>query len=331
MGATRRSSTRSARAAARPRAGPRRRRTGPGPAGAASAARALTLCTLAGPDGPSLGVRTEAGILDVARAARARRVRVPATPDDVVRGEDLAGLTRLLARDARTGRFFVPEGDARFGPCITSPEKIVMMGFNYHRHVAEVRAEKPAFPVFFNKYNNALLGHGGTIRLPTGVAAKFDYEAELVLVIGREARDVPPAEALSYVWGYATGNDFSARDLQFKTSQFMLGKTSDGFAPLGPWLVPAQDVPDPQDLRIECRVNGELRQSSSTRDMIFSCAELVSYASRHFTLKPCDLLFTGTPEGVILGKPEAEQVWLAPGDRIATVVGDLGELRFDLA
>ncbi|HSN13500.1 MAG TPA: fumarylacetoacetate hydrolase family protein [Anaeromyxobacteraceae bacterium] len=267
----------------------------------------------------------------MARAARALRVRAPATPDDVVRGKDLAGLAALLARGATTRRFLVREEDARFGPCITSPEKILMMGFNYHGHVAEVRGERPASPVFFNKFNNALLGHGGTIHLPTGVARKFDHEAELVVVIGREAHDVPAAEALAYVWGYATGNDFSARDLQFKTSQFMLGKTSDGFAPLGPWLVPAREVPDPQALRIECRVNGELRQSSSTSDMIFSCAELVSYASRHFTLRPCDLLFTGTPQGVILGKPESEQVWLAPGDRISTIVGDLGELRFDLA
>ncbi len=293
-------------------------------------ASALTLCSLAGPRGPSLGVRTEGGILDVARAASALHVAAPSTPDDVVRGTRLAGLRKLLASRG-TSRFIVPEGEARFGPCIAGPEKILMMGFNYRRHIAEVGGQVPASPVFFGKFANALLGHGGTIRLPTKEATKFDYEAELVVVIGMEARDVAPEDALSHVWGYATGNDFSARDLQFRTSQFLLGKTCDGFAPLGPWLVSADQVRDPQDLKIECRVNGELRQSSSTSDMVFSCAQLVSYASRHFTLKPCDLIFTGTPEGVILGKPEAERVWLAAGDRISTVVGDLGELRFDLA
>ncbi len=298
-------------------------------------ARGLTLCTLQGEGGaPSLGVRTKAGILDVSLAAKARRVAAPATPDDVVHGRNLEGLRKLVADEAGTKRFLVAEKDARFGPCVTNPEKIIMLGFNYKKHVAEVHVPVPTTPVFFNKYDNALLGHRGTIHLPTKVAKKFDYEVELVVVLGRTARDVPREDALSYVWGYATGNDFSARDLQFKdgkSSQFMLGKTSDGFAPLGPWLVSADQVGDPQDLKLWCRVNGEVRQSSSTSDMIFSCAEIVSYASRHFTLRPGDVIFTGTPEGVILGKPEPEQVWLKAGDKLSTEIEKLGELLFDLA
>jgi len=186
-------------------------------------------------------------------------------------------------------------------------------------------------PALFNKYNNALLGHEGVLQLPSKVASQFDYEAELVVVIGKRARDVSARDAPSYVFGYCNGNDFSARDLQFKTSQFMSGKCSDGFAPLGPWLVGAKRVPDPQRLRIECRVNGELRQSSSTSDMIFSCADLVSFASGIMTLEPGDLIFTGTPEGVILGKPEGERVWLVAGDRITTAIEGLGELVFTLA
>ncbi len=148
------------------------------------------------------------------------------------------------------------------------------------------------------------------------------------------AHQVSEAEALGHVFGYATGNDFSARDLQFrdgKASQFMLGKTSDGFLPVGPWLVGADLVADPQKLAIECRVNGEQRQSSNTSDMIFSCAQIISYASQVFTLVPGDLISTGTPEGVILGKPEAQQVWLKAGDKIACSVEKLGELSFDLA
>ena len=306
------------------------KRSGATPAQAS--ARGLTLCTILGKTGPSLGVRTGHGILDVARAARARRVRAPLSVDDVLRGSDLAGLLRLVA-DAERGKkgFLLDENAVAFGPCVIRPEKIVMMGFNYRRHCAEVKLPVPATPTFFNKFNNSLLGHGGTIHLPVKVAKAFDYEAELVVVMGKTARDVSPADALAHVFGYCTGNDFSARDLQFKTSQFMLGKSCDGFAPIGPWLVGADLVGDPQKLRIECRVNGEPRQSSNTDDMIFSCAELVSYASQHMTLQPGDLLFTGTPEGVIQGRPEAERVWLKAGDEISTEVEKLGELRFRLA
>jgi 2-keto-4-pentenoate hydratase/2-oxohepta-3-ene-1,7-dioic acid hydratase in catechol pathway len=224
--------------------------------------------------------------------------------------------------------------EAQFGPCITRPEKILMLGYNYRRHAMEAGVPIPKAPVLFNKYNNALAGHGSTIKLPTKVAAKFDYEVELQVIIGKTAHQVSEAEALDYVFGYATGNDFSARDLQFrdgKASQFMIGKTSDGFMPVGPWLVGAELVGNPQKLALECRVNGEKRQSSNTDDMIFTCAQIVSYASQIFTLKPGDLISTGTPEGVVLGKPEAQQVWLKPGDKVACSVEKLGELRFDLA
>ena len=292
----------------------------------------FTLCSIDDGGRLSLGVRTPRGILDVRRAAQGRGMAVPATPDEVIRGTNLAGLQALLA-EAAAGKTTAlrDEKEIRFGPCITDPEKIIMMGVNYRKHVAEVKVPVPTSPLFFNKYNNALLGHGGTIRLPTRVAKQFDYEVELVVVIGKTAAGVSPAEALSHVWGYCTGNDFSARDLQFKTSQFMIGKTSDGFAPIGPWLVSADQVGDPQQLKLECRVNGEVRQSSNTNDMIFPCAELVSYASQIMTLRPGDIIFTGTPEGVILGKPEAQRVWLKAGDRISTEIEKLGELRFDLA
>lgn len=278
----------------------------------------------------ALGVRTQAGILDVGAVGRARGIEVPRTTDDFVRGQHLASVRALLTA-GDLDSFLVPEQRVTFGPCVASPEKIVMVGLNYRRHCEEIGLALPTTPTLFSKYNNALLGHGGTIQLPVKVSSQFDYEAELVVVLGRTARDVPEADALAHVFGYCSGNDFSARDLQTRTSQFLLGKTSDGFAPVGPWLVTADEVPDPQALSIECRVNGEVRQSSSTRDMVFGCAQLVSYASRHMTLKPGDVIFTGTPEGVIQGKPEAERVWLKPGDEIATTIGDLGELRFDLA
>jgi 2-keto-4-pentenoate hydratase/2-oxohepta-3-ene-1,7-dioic acid hydratase in catechol pathway len=294
--------------------------------------RELTLCTMQRAGQLTLGVRVDGGVLDVRAAAAARGLRAPLTVEAALRGEDLDGLRELVGAAQRGDRAsVVPERDVVFGPCVTRPEKIIMMGMNYRKHCEETKIPPPAVPALFNKYANALLGHGGTLHLPSKVASQFDYESELVVVIGRRARDVAAKDALSCVFGYCNGNDFSARDLQFKTSQFMNGKCSDGFAPLGPWLVGAARVPDPQRLRIECRVNGELRQSSSTSDMIFTCADLVSFASSIMTLAPGDLIFTGTPEGVILGKPEAERVWLKAGDRVTTAIEELGELTFTLA
>ncbi len=260
----------------------------------------------------------------------------------VKQGDKIAVYDGLSTDDIVTGRRQLPgqkkartiaEKDAKFAPCLLAPQKIIMLGFNYRRHAMEVGVPIPKAPVLFNKYNNAINAHGSTIALPSKVAKKFDYEVELQVIIGKTAHEVSEADALNYVFGYATGNDLSARDLQFrdgKASQFMLGKTSDGFMPIGPWLVGADVVGDPQKLRIECRVNGEQRQDSNTSDMIFSCAQIVSYISQHFTLNPGDLISTGTPEGVITGKPEAQQVWLKAGDKIACSIEKLGELRFDL-
>jgi 2-keto-4-pentenoate hydratase/2-oxohepta-3-ene-1,7-dioic acid hydratase in catechol pathway len=134
---------------------------------------------------------------------------------------------------------------------------------------------------------------------------------------------------LKYVFGYATGNDFTARDLQSRSSQWLLGKTLDGSGPVGPWLVTADQV-DGDNLKIECRVNGQIRQSSNTADMLFNCRQLVSYVSKYITLKPGDIIFTGTPEGVIAGYPKDKQVWLKAGDKITTSIEKLGELTFAL-
>ena len=299
------------------------------PAAAQQNLRSLTYCNL---QGAGLGVKMGDKILDVAAAGKKARVAVPGSTDDLIEGENLAGLHKVLASAKGP---FIAEKDAKFDPCITEPQKIIMLGYNYLRHVKEVGVPVPKAPVLFNKYNNALLGHRGTIHLPTNVAKKFDYEVELQIIIGKRAKNVSEADALDYVFGYATGNDFSARDLQFRDgkagSQFMIGKTSDGFMPVGPYLVGADAVGDPQKLAVETRVNGEKRQSSNTADMIFSCAKIIEYASAIFTLMPGDLISTGTPEGVIAGKPEAEQVWLKAGDKVACSIDKLGELSFELA
>jgi 2-keto-4-pentenoate hydratase/2-oxohepta-3-ene-1,7-dioic acid hydratase in catechol pathway len=230
----------------------------------------------------------------------------------------------------RAQRHIRASSDLVFGPCVMQPQKILMVGYNYRKHIAEVKAEVPTEPVLFNKYNNALLGHGGTVPLPTKVSREFDYEVELVIVMGKTGRDIAEADALSFVAGYCTGNDFSARDLQRKSNQLMLGKTPDGFAPLGPWLVTADQIPNPNNLGLSCHVNGERRQFSNTGDMVFNCAQIVSYISRHMTLHPGDIVYTGTPEGVIQGYPAERRVWLKPGDQIRCEIEKLGELRFTL-
>jgi 2-keto-4-pentenoate hydratase/2-oxohepta-3-ene-1,7-dioic acid hydratase in catechol pathway len=295
--------------------------------GGGSSPRGMSWCNL---QGSGLGAKVGDRILDVARAGKQLHIAVPANTDELIAGRNTAGLAKVLAAKGP----FIAEKDAQFAPCLLAPQKIIMLGFNYRRHAIEVGVPIPKAPVLFNKYNNALNHHGGTIQLPAKVAKKFDYEVELQVIIGKTAHEVSEADALGYVFGYATGNDFSARDLQFRDgrqgSQFMIGKTSDGFMPLGPWLVGAEAVGDPQKLAIECRVNGEQRQSSNTSDMIFSCAQIVSYCSQIFSLQPGDLISTGTPEGVITGKPEDKQVWLKAGDKVACSVEKLGELRFDL-
>lgn len=296
-------------------------------------ARNMTFCTLAGGNGGTLGIRTQRGILDVAKAARLFRIKAPTDIHAVIEGADCASLAKLVDKalsDKRGRNVLIPESRARFAPAVPRPGKIICVGLNYRQHAQETGNPIPPVPILFNKYNNALVGHRGRIRLPSKVSTQFDYEVELVLVMGRKARDVPEDAALSYVFGYANGNDFTARDLMRVTSQLMLGKTCDDFAPLGPWVVTADRIPDPQNLKIATYVNGERRQNSSTSDMIFNCAQIVSYCSRHMTLLPGDIIYTGTPQGVILGYPREKQVWLKAGDKVVTEVEKCGSLEVTL-
>jgi 2-keto-4-pentenoate hydratase/2-oxohepta-3-ene-1,7-dioic acid hydratase in catechol pathway len=296
-------------------------------------AHGLTLMTLRRNNEYHLAVKTDQGILDVKEAAGLLHLPAPSTMDDLLQNEDGANLNALVAaalKSAGAKKAFLKNEGLEYGPLVTRPEKIVCVGLNYRKHAAETGQAAPKQPILFNKFNNTLNAHNGKIKLPVDLATKFDYEVELVIIIGKEARNVSEADAHSYVAGYATGNDFSARDLQLETGgQWMIGKTPDQFAPLGPYMVTGDQV-DPDQLKIECRVNGETRQSSNTSDMIFTTKQIISYTSRYMTLRPGDIIFTGTPEGVILGKPVDKRVWLKPGDKIACSLEKLGELAFDL-
>lgn len=298
-------------------------------------ARNMTFCTLSGTNGPSLGVKTERGIVDVAKAAVLFRIKAPCDIHAIIEGADCAPLAKLVEKtlsDSRGKAALVTEARAKFAPVVPRPEKILCVGLNYRKHAEESGMAIPPVPILFSKFANALSGHGAKIKLlPPDAATNFDYEVELVIVIGRKAVNVSETDALKYVFGYCNGNDLSSRDLQMRTSQWMLGKMQDGFAPIGPWLVTADQIPNPNALQVETRVNGELRQSDNTSDMIYNCAHIVSYCSRYLTLKPGDIIFTGTPSGVILGHPAQNRVWLKAGDKVATTIEKLGTLEVTLA
>ncbi|TMC09083.1 MAG: fumarylacetoacetate hydrolase family protein [Chloroflexi bacterium] len=217
------------------------------------------------------------------------------------------------------------EAGLALGPCVPRPEKIVCVGLNYRRHAEEAGMPVPETPILFNKFANTLAASGEGVPLPGDLAEQYDYEAELCVVMGRTASRVSEAAALDHVWGYCNGNDVSARDLQFRSTQWMLGKTLDKFFPIGPHLVSADEVGDPQALALRCLVNGDVRQDSNTADMVFGVAELVAYISRHFTLEAGDVIATGTPAGVAQGRPD--KPWLRPGDEVVVEIGGLGRLR----
>lgn len=214
--------------------------------------------------------------------------------------------------------------DVRCLPPIARPGKIVCIGQNYRAHILEMGRELPKYPVLFAKFANTLVGHASPIVLPR-VSSQVDYEAELMVVIGRRCKDVAPADALAHVAGYTIFNDVSVRDYQRRTTQFLQGKTFDTAGPVGPWIVTADEVPDPHNLRIQLRLNGETMQDGNTSDFIFDVPTIVSYLSEIMTLEPGDLIATGTPEGV--GAARDPQVFLRAGDTVEIEIEGLGVLR----
>lgn len=218
----------------------------------------------------------------------------------------------------------VPPGE-RLGAPITGVRQFIAIGLNYRKHAQEAGLEIPKEPVVFHKAITSIAGPNDDVVLPEG-AVEGDWEIELGFVVGTLARQVPAERALSHVAGYCLANDVSERGWQIKRNgQWGKGKSFDGFGPLGPWLVTADELPDPQAIPLELRVNGDLRQASSTADMIFPVAQILSYLSQFMTLLPGDVVITGTPAGVGLGmKPP---VFLQRGDVMALSAGPLGTQR----
>ena len=215
-------------------------------------------------------------------------------------------------------------GDRRLGPVVMAPQQIFAIGLNYRRHAEEMGLALPEQPMVFTKFVSALCGPNSELPIP---GPTTDFEAELVVVIGTTTRNVSVNDALSVVAGYCVGEDYSERTIQMKGSpaQFSIGKSFKNFAPVGPWLTTSDDVPNPNDLAISSAVNGVRHQNSTTSDMVFSVAQLVSYVSSICELRPGDLMFTGSPHGV--GQGLKPPVFLAPGDEIETTIEGLGTIR----
>ena len=229
------------------------------------------------------------------------------------------------ARDAAKAEQGQPLWPGLLGAPLSAPSKIACVGLNYHDHCRETGMEPPERPLIFAKFSSSLTGPDSAIEWPAGLTEQVDWEAELAVVIGRRIKAASEPEALEAVFGYTAANDVSARDLQFSDQQWVRGKSLDTFCPVGPVVVTADEFGDPQDKRLLARVNGETMQDSTTAEMIFGVAEIVSFLSHACTLEPGDLILTGTPWGV--GGFRDPPIFLAPGDTVEIEVEGIGVLN----
>jgi len=271
------------------------------------------------------GASTTDGIVSLPEAGAAAGLDLPRRTRDLLGTWEWRRKAELALDHAWETGVGVSEESAvtRRAP-VPDPGKVVCVGLNYRDHAEEGDNPIPDEPVLFAKFPTAVTGPGATISWDPDYTEQVDYEAELVVVIGEEARRVDADEAMDHVAGFTVGNDVSARDLQHGDGQWVRGKSLDSFAPTGPELVTTDEVDDPHDLDVWAEVNGERLQDSSTAEFIFGVDELVSFCSRAFTLQPGDLLFTGTPPGV--GVYREPPVLLEDGDEVTVGVEGVGEL-----
>jgi len=278
----------------------------------------MKLATLKTDLGPRVvGVALDGRFVDLCEVD----VKLPTTMREILAApEGLVAAAHALAVGMEKGPFVTGQLAAPVG----NPGKVFCIGLNYRDHAIETNSPIPSEPVVFSKFSQAVVGPEDAVILPK-VAHEVDYEAELVVVIGKQGKNIYKENAFSHVAGYTCGNDISARDWQKGRpgGQWLLGKTPDTFAPTGPYLVTADEV-DPHNLRIGLRLNGETLQNSTTKELIFGIDEVIAHLSQLITLQPGDLIFTGTPPGV--GAARNPQIYLKPGDRMEVEIEDVGIL-----
>ena len=272
----------------------------------------MKLCNILVNGDTHLALMTDCGVRDLAAAGFAYDMAA------LIAGSGMEELKALPAEK------LPPVPSPVFGNILDRVGKLLCVGLNYSSHAQGVSMKIPEQPVLFSKFANALAPCGADIQLPPWEES-YDYEAELVVVIGRETWNVSEDEAMDHVFGYTCGNDLSCRDAQMRSGQWLIGKSMPGFGPCGPCIVTAGGF-DPFGKSIRSYVNGQLRQDGSTADMLFNVARVISYASRYLRLDPGDLIFTGTPSGVALEKGAADRKWLRPGDKVDIEIQGIGTL-----
>lgn len=276
-----------------------------------------------------LGIQTEKGILDVRRAAKILNIPVATQmtelfTDSKTKLEQLAYLRQKVA-EKRLEHVFFSEESVQFLPVITRPSKIITINYNYLGHASERTEIIPTVLTMGSKTQNTLAAHKQNIPLPT-FAEEYDYGAELVIIMGEKTKNICPENAPAHILGYSIGNDLTARDLQDAANTNLLGKSLDYFAPVGPYLVTSDEV-NSNDLTIELKLNGQIKQQNNTQNMLNNPAEIVSKLSQYMTLSAGDLIFTGTPEGVIKKNKTIQTGWISAGDTIEISIEQLGTLE----
>lgn len=288
----------------------------------------MKLATVLSGDGHRLTLVTDGGLVDLNDAAVAFEEPAAAGLSDVRAALDrtgaLAAVGRIAGRLPEGGSELIDRDLLTLAPPVVAPSKMLCIGLNYALHAQESGVPLPAQPVLFAKFPSALVGNGAELRKPE-ITHELDYEGELAVVIGRRTSKVSSSEALDFVAGYTIMNDVSARDLQRAEPQWIRAKSLDGFAPLGPAMITADDVPDPSKLRILTTVNGEVRQDESCADMVFGVPELLEFITHSITLEAGDIIATGTPFGVGAGFDPPR--YISSGDEVEITIEPIGTLR----
>lgn len=282
----------------------------------------MKLVTFTDNAGQRTGVWTESGLADITR----QDASIPTDMIGLLDGGD--SMLDVVRAAVSGGAPIVPSGSYSLDAPVPLPGKVLGIGLNYADHIEESGREAPEHQIWFNKQRECIIGPDAAILVPT-VSRYVDYEAEMCFIIGKKCRHVPRERAHEVIAGYATGNDVSVRDWQLRTPTMTLGKSFDTHGPLGPWLVTADEIADPHDLDIKCWVNGELRQNSNTKHLIFDCFDQVALLSQVCTLHPGDVIFSGTPGGV--GAAQKPRVYLEEGDKVRIEVEGLGVLENSVA
>ncbi len=289
----------------------------------------MRIVRFVGSDIDSYGLLINDEVLDMPKLSTLMDVSVPPSIEKLVslgfEGERLVEGLLTSSTSAERNKATIKSGEIALRAPIAFPPKIICLGLNYRDHAEEAGAKIPDEPIIFMKPRTSIIGPDGPVVKPSFVQ-RLDYEVELAIVIGRHGKNIPLISAKEHIFGYTAFNDISARDIQFKDGQWTRGKSFDTFAPIGPCITTAKQIGDPNNLRVYTRVNNEVRQNSSTRNMVFNVYEVVHQLSRVMTLEPCDIIATGTPSGVAtFMKPKPR--YLKPGDIVEVEVEGIGTLR----